>query len=226
VAPVLSGGPLVEFIKKLCEGGGLIVRVESTGVGKNPGVAVAEAILLEADARIFLARDDTVGTDADECDDSRAPAFDFDFEAHATGAKLVVSEFIGAGGRTFDDVRDAEFEVEQEGFFKGREKARREAATMEGGPEAISRPAEVVADRSGVEAGIDADKEDNEVFGDEIRDGFVVRGEDLSFGGLPRGRNYPIHLAESLKVIGHNPLKIMQLHRSLRARGQFGVIYE
>ena len=47
-------------------------------------------------------------------------------------------KFIGAGGRAFDDVRDAEFEVEKERFFKRREEARREAAAVEGGPEAIA----------------------------------------------------------------------------------------
>jgi hypothetical protein len=36
---------------------------------------------------------------------------------------------------------------------------------VKGGPEAIARAAEVVADGGGVEAGVDAHEEDDEVFG-------------------------------------------------------------
>ena len=61
----------------MCEGGGLVVRVEAAGVGENPGVAAAEGGLLEADAGVFDAGDDAVGADADEGDDGGAPAFDF-----------------------------------------------------------------------------------------------------------------------------------------------------
>ena len=87
-------------------------------------MAAAEGILLEADAGVFDAGDDAVGTDADEGDDGGAPAFDFGFEALAAGAKFVVGEFIGAGGRAIDDVGDAEFEVEQEIDSSKGEKSR------------------------------------------------------------------------------------------------------
>ena len=83
-------------------------------------------------------------------------------------AKFVGGEFIGAGGAAVDDVGDAEFQVEKEGFFKG-EKRRGAAAAVKGGPEAVAGAAEVAADRGGVEAGVDAGEEDDEVFGGEIR---------------------------------------------------------
>ena len=51
----------------------------------------------------------------------------------------------------------------------------------------------MAADGGGVEAGVDAGEEDDEVFGDEIRDELVARGEDLGFGGFPRGGQRPIH---------------------------------
>ena len=108
-------------------------------------------------------------------------------EALAAGAKFVVGEFIGAGGGACDDVGDAEFEVEKEALFERREESRREAAVVEGGPEAVAGAAEVAADGGGVEAGVDAGEEDDEVFGDEIRDAFVVRGDELGFGGFPGG---------------------------------------
>ena len=117
--PVLCDGPEAEFSEELGEGGGLVVGVDAAGVGEDPGVAAAEGGLLEADAGVFDAGDDAVGADADEGDDGGAPAFDFGLEALAAGAKFVVGEFIGAGGGALDDVGDAEFEVEKEGFFKG-----------------------------------------------------------------------------------------------------------
>jgi hypothetical protein len=64
---------------------------------------------------------------------------------------------------------------------------------VEGGPEAVAGAAEVAADGGGVEAEVDAGEEDDEVFGDEIRDELVARGEDLGFGGFPRGGQRPIH---------------------------------
>src|SRR6476469_466082 len=95
--PVLCNGPEAEVSEELCEGGGLVVGVEAAGVGEDPGVAAAEGGLLEADAGVFDAGDDAVGADADKGDDGGAPAFDFDLEALAAGAKFVGGEFIGTG---------------------------------------------------------------------------------------------------------------------------------
>jgi hypothetical protein len=200
-ALVLDNGPEAEVSEELCEGGGQVVGVEAAGVGEDPGVAAAEGGLLEADSGVFDAGNDAVGTDADEGDDGGAPAFDFGLESQASGAKLVVCELISAGGGAFDDIGDAEFEVEKKGFFKGGEEARGEAAGVEGGPEAVAGAAEVVADGGGVEAGVDAGEEDDEVFGGKIRDDHVVRGEELGFGGLPGGGQCRIHSAASLEDI-------------------------
>ena len=123
-AAVFGNRPEAEVSEELCEGGGLVVGVEAAGVGEDPGVAAAEGVLLEADAGVFDAGDDAVGADADEGDDGGAPAFDFGFEALAAGAKFVVGEFIGAGGGAFDDVGDAEFEVEKERSLSKGEKRR------------------------------------------------------------------------------------------------------
>lgn len=198
---MLGDGPEAEVSEELCEGGGQVVGVEAAGVGKDPGVAAAEGDLLEADTGVFDAGNDAVGSDADEGDDGRAPAFDFRLEPPGAGAKFVVCELIGAGGGAFDDIGDAEFEVEEEGFFKRREETRGEAAGVKGGPEAVAGAAEVVADGGGVEPGVDAGEEDDEVFCGKIRDDHVVRGEELSFGGFPRGGRRPIHGAASSEGI-------------------------
>lgn len=183
---MLRHGPEVEFSEELCEGGGLVVGVQTAGVREHPRVAAAERGELQADSGFFVARDNAVGTDADEGHDGRAPEFDLRLETLATGAKFTVSQFISARCGAFDDVRDAQLQVKQQGFFKGREEARREAATMQSRPEAVAWAAEVMANGGGIETGIDADEEDNEIFGGDIRDDFVMRGQDLGFGGLPR----------------------------------------
>ena len=192
---MLCDGPNAELSEELREGGGQVVGVEATGVGKNPSVAVAEKGLLEADASVFDTGDDTVGVDADKGDDGRAPASDFGLETPATGAKFVVGEFIRAGGGALDNVGDTELEVKKKGFFEGGEEPRGESAAVKGGPEAITRAAEVVADGGGVEAGVDAREEDDEIFGCEIWDELVARGEDLGFAGFPGSDQCPMHRA-------------------------------
>jgi hypothetical protein len=82
-------------------------------------VAAAERVLLEADAGVFDTGNDAVGADADKGDDGGAPAFDFGLEALAAGPKFVVGEFIGPRGGAFDDIGDAEFEVQKEDPSKG-----------------------------------------------------------------------------------------------------------
>ncbi|MDB5340857.1 MAG: hypothetical protein JWN70_6476 [Planctomycetaceae bacterium] len=87
---MLRNGPEVEFSNELCEGGGLVVGVQAAGIRENPRVAAAESGKLDADAGFFVARDNSVWTNADEGDDGGVPAFDFCFEALAASAKFVV----------------------------------------------------------------------------------------------------------------------------------------
>ena len=148
---------------------------------------------MEADAGVFDAGDYAVGADADEGDDGGPPPFDFGFKTLPAGAQLVVGKLIGAGGGPCDDVGDAEFEVEKEGTFKGREETRGEAAAVEGGPEAVAGAPEVTADGRGIKARIDASEKDNEIFGDEIRDALFMRSKELSFRGFPGRGQSPFH---------------------------------
>ena len=104
-----------------------------------------------------------------------------------------------------DDVGEAEVEVKKKGILKGGEEARGESAAVKSAPEAIARAAEVAADGGGVEAGVDAREEDDEVFGRDIRDVLVARGEDLGFAGFPGCDQCPIHRAASSKGIFRQP---------------------
>jgi hypothetical protein len=200
-APVLCDSPEAEVSEELCERGGLVVGIEAAGVGKDPSVAAAERVLLQADAGVFDAGDDAVGADADEGYDGGTPAFDFGFEALAAGAKFVVGELISAGGGALDNVGDTELEVEKEGSFKGRKEPRGEAAAVESGPKTIAGPAKVATDRRGVQTRVDASEKDDQVFGDKVRYKLVMRGEDLSFGGLPGSGQCPFDRVASLERI-------------------------
>ncbi len=194
---MLCNRPTAEVCEELREGGGQVVGVQSAGVGKNPSVAAAEELLLEADSGVSYTRDDAVGVNAYKGDDGWTPAPDFRQEAPSAGAQLVVGEFIRARGGAIDDVGDAELEVEQKRFFKRGEKTRSEPAAVQGGPKAVARAAEVAADGGGVEAGIDAREEHDEVFGCEIRYALVARSEDLAFAGFPGSDRCPVHMAAS-----------------------------
>jgi hypothetical protein len=202
-APVLCNGPNAELSEELREGGGQVVGVEATGVGKNPSVAAAEKGLLEANAGVFDTRDNAVGMNANKGDDRRPPASDFGLEAPAAGAKFVVGEFIRAGGGALDDIGDAEPEVEKKRSLKGGKEARGKAAGVKGGPEAIARAPEVAADGGGVKAGVDAREEHDEVFGREIRDDLVARGKDLGFAGFPGSDQSPLNKAILLVSLCH-----------------------
>jgi len=184
-ATVLGNGPEAEVAEELGKDGGLVMSVEAAGVGEDPGVAAAEELLLEADAGVFNAGNDAVGADADEGDDGGAPAFDFGFKALGAGVKFLVGQFVGAGGGAGDDVGDAKFEVEKQVTFEGREEARGEATSVKRRPKAVAGAAKVPADGGGVEAGVDAGEENDEVFCCQIRDDLVARGKDLGFAGFP-----------------------------------------
>jgi hypothetical protein len=148
--PMLRGRPSPQRSKKFCQRGGLIMSVQAAGVRKNPGVAAAEEFLLQADAGLFVARDDSVGTKADEGDDGWTSTLDFRGEQSAAGAEFVVAEFIGAGRCPSDDIRDPELKVEQGIAFKRREEARCEAAPVQSRPKAVAWAAEMMPDRGGV----------------------------------------------------------------------------
>lgn len=193
--------PNAQLSEELSQGIRQVVGIEATGVGKNPSVAATEKGLLQADAGVFDTRDNAVGVNADKGDDGRAPTFDFSLKAPAARAKFVIAKLIGTSGGPLDDVCDAKLKVKKQGCFKRGEKPRGESAAVKGGPEAIARAAEVVADGRGVQAGVDTREKDDEVFGREIRNELVARREDLGFAGFPGSDQFPMHWAAYFRAI-------------------------
>ena len=109
---MLGDGPASQVSIELCQSGGQVVRIEAARIGKNPRVTAAEENLLESNAGVFDAGHNAIGTDPDEGDDGGAPTVHFGFEALGSGAKFVVCKFIGTRGCAFDDVCDAEIQIE------------------------------------------------------------------------------------------------------------------
>jgi len=186
---VLGDGPESQIAEELGEGGRLVIGVQSARVGEHPGVASAEAVFLQADPRVFDTTHDPIRADTDEGDDRGSPASHFGFESPTAGAQFVVGQFIGPDRRAIDDIRDAVIEIEQEIAFKRRIEPRRKSAAVQGGPEPVAGPAKVPADGRSVKTGIDAREQNNEVFGKQIRNALVARGQKLRLGRFPgRGR--------------------------------------
>jgi hypothetical protein len=150
---------------------------------------------------IFNSGDDAVGVDADEGNNRRSPAFNFGLEPPATGAEFVVGEFIGTCGGTFDDIGDAKPEVEKKRSLKRRKESRGETPGVEGGPESVAGPAEMAADGGGVKTWVDAGEKNDKIFGDQIGNNLIARGQDLDLGGFPWSDQRAMHKAASSKRI-------------------------
>ena len=51
----------------------------------------------------------------------------------------------------------------------------------------------MATDGGGIETGVDAGEEDDEIFRDEILNALIFRGKELFFGRFPRGDRGPFH---------------------------------
>jgi hypothetical protein len=148
-------------------------------------VTAAEEILLETDASIFDTGDDAIVAEPDESSDGGAPAFDLGSESLTTLTDFVVGKFVSTCGRAPHNIRDTEVEIEKQGTFKRREETRRKSAGVNRGPKAVPRPTEMATNGGGVEARVDANEQNDQVFRDKIGDTLVVCSEELRLRGFP-----------------------------------------
>jgi hypothetical protein len=86
-------------------------------------------------------------------------------------------------------------------LLERRELPRREAGAMERAPEAIARASEVMADRRGVQARIDADEENVEPVCDDVPDALPARGVELRACRTPWDRYRPFVSPFSRRVL-------------------------
>jgi hypothetical protein len=122
---------------------------------------------------------------ADKRDNRRAPPFDLRFKPSPARAKFVVRELISTGRGTFNDIGNAISKIKKKRPLKGRKKAWSKSAAKKSRPKSIARPAKMPPDGRGVEAGIDAREEHDQILGREIGNELVARGKDLGLGGFP-----------------------------------------
>src|SRR5688572_6176343 len=166
---------------------GLVVGVEATGVGEDPDARGADALFLGPDVCPFVGEAAAVRADADEGDPLWLVAYGLALESLGAFQKFFVAELRGGGGGAGDHVGHAAAVLGEEAVFGGGEQSVGETRAVERGPEAVAGAGEVVADRAGIESGVDAAEEDLEPGGDDVREAGAGRGGELlrcGAGGL------------------------------------------
>src|SRR3954468_20934644 len=100
-------------------------------------------------------------------------------EAPATRDQLGRCQLIGAGRGARDEVGEAEAFAKNEVLFPGPEAPGGEAASVQGGPEAVAGAGEMIAGRCGVEPGIDAAKKHLQARPDDVAQRPCASGLEL-----------------------------------------------
>ncbi len=113
----LHGG--VEFSEHLAEARRGEMSVQAAGIGENPDLGLADAVILRADLRGGTIESDAVGSDAEECYKARFVQEDLFLQAFCSAAEFFRGEFAGENGGTHDEVADAVAESEEFVVFEG-----------------------------------------------------------------------------------------------------------
>src|SRR5205814_2645726 len=166
--------------------GHLVARRPSARVGQHPDSRAGDRLVLRARARPRTAEGDPIRAYTDERDHPRAVATDLSLDPAPPPAQVVRCELVRARGRAVDEVRDAQPSPKERRSFPRLEQPIGEAGGVERAPEAVSRPREVKAHRAGPKTRVDADEEDVERRGDEVRDALATRRVEVGAGRTPR----------------------------------------
>ena len=181
---------IVQFAEELGQCRGLVMGVEAAGVGEDPEPRRLNGFTLRAELGEWTIKGDPIARDADNCGDRGLKAAYFFRQHFDAGAQFLGIQFIGSGCRAADEIGDSVAIFQQPIPLPWREQSVGESAGEERGPEAIARPAEMMADGGGVEAGIDADEQHLQVWRDQIRHRLARGGDQIGFGGfLGSGRH-------------------------------------
>ena len=138
-----------------------------------------DRVRLEAHLRLGTRECGAISADAHNGEITRFITKNFAREDRAAFDELGRRELVCRGGGARDDVRHAATIIQQQRVFVRRQKARREAGAVDRGPEAVSRTSEVMADRGGVQAGIDAAEQDVEAVRDDVANGLAAGGLEV-----------------------------------------------
>src|SRR4249919_1936316 len=103
--------------------------------------------------------------------------------------ELLGAELVRAGGGARDDVGDAEPKAEQLLLLIGPEDAPGEAGAVQGRPEAVAGPGEVVPGGGGVQAGVDAREHHTQAGRDDVGNRPVPRRVEVRWRRTRRARD-------------------------------------
>ena len=150
------------------------MRVEAARVRKDPDRAAADRVLLQPELRVAAPEGGAVGGDADDRDEARpSSARSFSSAAAPPRSSSAVSSEAARVGRGAMLVIPRP--NRQQHALLGGQQPRGETGFVEGAPEPVAGPREVVADVGGMEPGVDADEEDVEVGGDDVGSAWLKR---------------------------------------------------
>src|SRR5262249_47704251 len=98
---------------------------------------------------------------------------------------LFVRQLVGRRGRPVHEVGDAAAPAKQLALLERGQRAVGEPGEVQGRPEAVAGPAEVVADGARIQAGVDAAEEHFEARREDVADLLAVGGGDLRRARFP-----------------------------------------
>ena len=167
------------------------MSVEPARIGQHPQPGVPGGELLRSQAGPRPAERRPVGGDADHRQPPRAQPRGLGQQRRAAVAQFLRGELVGPGGGAVDDVGDAQAQAEQLLLLVGPQLARGETGLVQGRPEAVPRPGEVVPGGGGVQAGVDPGEQDAQAGRDDVGDGQLPGRGQLGRrrAGAGRGRS-------------------------------------
>lgn len=147
-----------------------MVRVEPAGVGKHPDPGTRQMLGLLAETRLRSIKSGPVRPDSDNCNEARPIASNLSLEPSSSRTQLAVVELGSSHRGARDEIGDAATEREKFALLRRLEPSRCETGRVQGRPEAIAGPREMVSGRRGVQAGVDADEQHIQPGRDDVED--------------------------------------------------------
>ena len=160
-------GPF-EFRKEFGEVFPLIVSVKPAGIGQYPNSASGDLLWLHSNGDLLILRGDPESGDTNKRHNGGPISHQFPLQERETVDLFVGGKFIGTSGGPSDEIGDTQSKLRQGSIFRRVIKSRREATIGESGPKPISGPGKVVAYSSGVQAGIDPNKQYLQIWANHI----------------------------------------------------------
>jgi hypothetical protein len=138
-----------------------------------------EQLALTAERRPRPTESGAVGAEAYEDDRARPIPAHLRRQALCAADELAGRQLVGCSGRAIDEVGEAAAMAQQPAILRRVEKARREAGTVQGGPEPVAGPREVKAGRGRIEARVDAAEEDDQARREDVAQALAARPREI-----------------------------------------------